>query len=223
MNNLTHRTLDASNTAVVLNEVTGKYEVVCLDTGEVIDEKNQIDLSKYRFSMEQAMRICQAIREGKTLMQIAEDSTFPSIHVISYWRKLNTQFDEEIRLARKQRAEYYHDKVLELANTISDDDNVAVAKFKADQYRWAAEKGDPSSYGNKIEHTGSNVAPSIIVYTGIDRRQPDVIEVINEQKNTSIDRQSVGDDGAEGVREELRAATIEEGRRDEETSSEGEV
>ena len=216
MSDLVHRTLDASNTAIVLNKQTGKYEVICLDTGEVINQKDQVDLSKYRFNLEQGLRICQAIREGKTLMEIADDPTFPSIHVISYWRKMQPQFDEEIKLARKQRAEYYHDKVLELANTISDDDNVAVAKFKADQYRWAAEKGDPSSYGNKIEHTGSNVAPSIIVYTGIDRRQPDIIEVTNEQKNTSVNRQSVGDDGAEGVREELRNATIEKGRRDDE-------
>lgn len=214
MSDLVHRTLDASNTAIVLNKQTGKYEVICLDTGEVINQKDQVDLSKYRFNLEQGLRICQAIREGKTLMEIADDPTFPSIHVISYWRKMQPQFDEEIKLARKQRAEYYHDKVLELANSIDDDSNVAVAKFKADQYRWAAEKGDPGSYGNKIEHTGSNVAPSIIVYTGIDRRQPDIIEVVNGKKNTDISGQSdsTGDEGA--VRERLREATIEQGRRD---------
>jgi len=197
--NLMHRPLKAENTEIILNTKTGKYELICLDTGETISQDNLVaDLSKYRFNMEQGLLVCQAIREGKTLQEIAKDPMYPSIHVIAYWRKNNPTFDEEIKLARKQRAEYYHDRVLELANTISDDANVAVAKFKADQYRWAAEKGDPSSYGNKIEHTGSNVAPSIVVFTGINRQaKPDIIEVINEQKDSNTRGQSdkVSDSG----------------------------
>jgi hypothetical protein len=121
---------------------------------------------------------------------------------------MNPTFDEEIKLARKQRAEYYHDKVIDLAEKITDDDNVAVAKFKADQYRWAAEKGDPASYGNKIEHTGSNVAPSIIVFTGIDRSaKPDIIEVISEQKNTGNSGQQISDAESGGVQEDGGGAT----------------
>jgi hypothetical protein len=198
MNVPIHRPINEGNTAVVLNRATGNYEIICLDTGEVVNVRSSHDLSKYKFDFDQGLRICQAIREGKTLQSIAADESFPDLHVISYWRKINATFDEEIKLARKQRAEYYHDKVIELANTVDDDSNVAVAKFKAEQYRWAAEKGDPGSYGNKIEHTGSNTATSIVVYTGIERRPVhDVIEadkaVITEvtdgEENTSSDRQ----------------------------------
>lgn len=178
-----HKPLTEQNTEIVLNRESGKYEIICLETGEVVSNDRSVsDLSKYKFNFEQGLMICQAIREGKTLQDISSAPEFPSLHVIAYWRKMNATFDEEIKLARKQRAEYYHDRVIQLANDLGDDANVAVAKFKADQYRWAAEKGDPGSYGNKIEHTGNGNAPSIVVFTGIDRTPlPDIIEVVDEK------------------------------------------
>lgn len=163
------------STTIVKNKQTGKLEVICLDTGEVINQG--VDLSKYKFDLHTAMLVCQHIREGATLKQIDNDPDLPSLTVIHYWRRTNASFDEEIKLARKDRAEYYHDRVLDLADETLDKDEVAVNKFKADQYKWAAEKGDPASYGNKIEHTGSNVAPSIVVVTGISRsKEAEVIE-----------------------------------------------
>jgi hypothetical protein len=206
--NLSHRKLNEANTEIVLNKETGQYEIICLETGEVLNRREVGDLSRFRFDFDQGLRICQAIREGKTIKQIGDDTSYPSLSVIAHWRKMNPTFDEEIKLARKQRAEYYHDKVIDLAEKITDDDNVAVAKFKADQYRWAAEKGDPASYGNKIEHTGSNVAPSIIVFTGIDRSaKPDIIEVISEQKNTGNSGQQISDAESGGVQEDGGGAT----------------
>jgi folate-binding Fe-S cluster repair protein YgfZ len=162
------------NTAIVKNPKTGELETVCLDTGEVVRSLQINDLDKYKFNFDTALLVCQKIREGATLKDIHEDPTLPSLTVIHYWRRTNPTFDEEIKLSRKERAEYYHDRVLEIADEVVDRDDVAVAKFKADQYRWAAEKGDPSSYGNKVEHTGSNTAPSIVVVTGIERK-PDVL------------------------------------------------
>lgn len=162
------------NTAIVKNPRTGELETVCLDTGEVIRSLQVNELDKYKFNFDTALLVCQKIREGATLKDIHEDPTLPELTVIHYWRRTNPTFDEEIKLARKERAEYYHDRVIQIANEVVDRDDVVVAKFKADQYRWAAEKGDPSSYGNKVEHTGSNTAPSIVVVTGIERK-PDVL------------------------------------------------
>lgn len=171
------------NTALVKNKVTGELETVCLDTGEVIKSLQVHEMDKYKFNFDMAMLVCQKIREGATLKEIADDATLPSLTVIHYWRRTNATFDEEIKLARKERAEYYHDRVLEIADEVVDRDDVPVAKFKADQYRWAAEKGDPSSYGNKVEHSGSNTAPAIVVVTGIDRK-PDVITEAVEVEET---------------------------------------
>lgn len=162
------------STAIVKNKETGQLETICLDTGEVLNTGiNPRDMSKYKFNLDTALLICQKIREGATLKQIDADPDLPSLTVIHYWRRTNISFNEEIKLARKERAEYYHDKVLEIADETVDRDDVSVAKFRADQYKWAAEKGDPSSYGNKVEHTGSNTAPSIVIVTGI-KREPDI-------------------------------------------------
>lgn len=160
------------NTIVVKNPKTNRFEHVCLDTGEVLNDLVPTDMDKYKFNYDMAQLICQKIREGATLKSIGDDPTLPSLTVIHYWRRSNPTFDDEIKLARKDRAEYFHDKVLQIAGEVVDKDDVAVAKFKADQYKWAAEKGDPSSYGNKIEHTGSNVAPTLVVVTGISRDAP---------------------------------------------------
>lgn len=170
------------NTALVKNPKTGELENICLDTGEVLRPVAVHEMDKYKFNFDTALMICQRIREGSTLKQIGDDPTLPSLTVIHYWRRNNPTFDEEIKLARKDRAEYYADKVIEIAEEVVDKDDVPVAKFKADQYKWAAEKGDPSSYGNKIEHTGSNTAPALVVVTGIHR--PDV-EVTDYEETQS--------------------------------------
>lgn len=162
------------NTAIVRNKTTGKLETICLDTGDVLRPGSEIDLLTYKFNYETAVLICQKIREGATMKVIGDDPSLPSLTVVHYWRRNNASFDEEIKLARKDRAEYYHDKVLDIADEVVDKDDVPVARFKADSYKWAAEKGDPASYGNKIEHTGSNVAPTIVVMTGIARGKPDI-------------------------------------------------
>jgi hypothetical protein len=177
------------STAIVKNKTTGQLETICLDTGEVLNTGiNPKDMSKYKFNMDTALLVCQKIREGATLKQIGDDPALPNLTVIHYWRRSNLSFNEEIKLARKERAEYYHDKVLEIAEETVDRDEVSVAKFKTDQYRWAAEKGDPSSYGNKIEHSGSNTAPSIVIVTGI-KRELDIevteYEQVEEEKSSS--------------------------------------
>jgi len=189
------------STLVVKNPTTGELETVCLDTGEVLT--NNVDLSKYRFNIDMALLICQKIREGGTLKKLHEDSNFPNATVINYWRRNNVQFDEEIKQARKERAEHYHDKVIELADETVDKDDVPVAKFRSDVYKWAAEKGDPSSYGAKIEHTGSNVAPAIVVVTGIKRaalEEPEDVEFTEIKTDETIDDQETESNGSEQPR-----------------------
>jgi hypothetical protein len=171
------------SSAIVRNKRTGELETVCLDTGEILSGIQKHDLSKFRFNFETALLICQKIREGATLKSIGDDPDFPDLTVIHYWRRSNASFDEEVKLARKERAEYYHDRVLQLADETLEKDEIPVARFKADQYKWAAEKGDPGSYGNKVEHTGSNTAPAMVIVTGIQRPKPDV-EVEYEEVET---------------------------------------
>lgn len=223
-----------TNTAIVKNPKTGELENICLDTGEVLRPITIHEMDKYKFNFDMALLICQKVREGATLKEIGDDSTLPSLTVIHYWRRTNATFDEEIKLARKDRAEYYADKVIEIAEQVVDKDDVPVAKFKADQYKWAAEKGDPSSYGNKIEHTGSNTAPALIVVTGISRPDVEVTEYEEVSNTRSDDKQievcgegrvrpdsEVG--GTTGEHTEGREASLSSEGRDDGGSSEEEI
>ena len=206
------------NTAIVRNKTTGKLETICLDTGEILRPGSDINLITYKFNYETAVLICQSIREGATMKQLGDDPSLPSLTVIHYWRRNNASFDEEIKLARRDRAEYYHDKVLDIAAECVDKDDVPVARFKADTYKWAAEKGDPGSYGNKIEHTGSNAAPTIVVMTGISRTKPDIEVDYEERKDLPstgrIDKQNneVVGERVQGVVQERGDTSAAQGR-----------
>ena len=199
-------------TMIVRNKRTGKLETICLETGEVLNQISANDLSHYKFNLATASLIVQAIREGRTMASIHRDPNFPDLTVIHYWRRTNATFDEEIKLARKERSEYYHDKVIDLAdNTPAERDEIALAKFRTDQYKWAAEKGDPASYGNKIEHTGSNTAPAMVIVTGIKRTrhvedEKEAIEsqgdVLPEEVQVHREQSSGGADGG-GVQRTL--------------------
>jgi len=195
------------NTALVKNPKTGALENVCLDTGEILRPVSLHDMEKYRFNFDMALLICQRVREGATLKELGDDPSLPSLTVIHYWRRNNATFDEEIKLARKDRAEYYADKVIEIAEQVVDKDDVPVAKFKSDVYKWAAEKGDPGSYGNKIEHTGSNTATTLVVMTGIERK-PDIEVKYEEVQSTEPKYEQDGTTDGRGV-----SGASEEGRK----------
>jgi hypothetical protein len=173
-----------TNHYVVKNPSTGKLETICLETGEVISD-HQVDVSRYRFNIDTALLICQKVREGQTLKSIACEPDLPDLAIIHYWQRSNPQFSEEIKLARQERAEYYHDRVVQLADEVVDKDEVPVARFKADTYKWAAEKGNPERYGQKTQVSGSieNKVSMIVLNTGIKRAKPDVeVEVTKKEE-----------------------------------------
>lgn len=200
--------MDSSSTKVIKNKRTDKYELICLETGEVLQKDiHQLDFSGYKFDETKASLVCELLTEGKSMMTIAQRQDTPPLSVIQYWRRKNPIFDEEVRWARKARAEYFHDQVLDLAENIVEKDDIPVAKFKAEQYKWAAEKGDPSTFGNKVEHTGKiEGGQTLVVVTGIDRSvgiKEIESEVIDGGQEVSSDEQPRTDGGLDqrGVHE----------------------
>lgn len=189
-----------NNLVVVRDPDTGELQTVCLDTGEIISrESDRRDLSKYKFDYQTALLICQKVREGYTLKKLGEDKSLPDLPVIHYWLRSNASFKEEMKMARKDRAEYYHDQVIDIANATTSAEEVQVNKFKTDQYKWAAEKGNPERYAKHTNIDGSieNKVSMIVLNTGINRKKPD-IEVTHEEEDESIEREeqaSVADRG----------------------------
>lgn len=200
----------ARNEFVVRDKESGELQVINMDTGEVISsESNLIPEKTFAFSYNLAMLICQKVAEGFTLSDLDNDPDLPPLHVIQHWRRSQPMFDTELRLARKQRADVYHDKVVQIADNAAnlnyrDREELANAKLAADQYRWLAEKGNPESYGNKVTHEGSDEKPITmrVINTGISRNLPDIAiekevqhDEITEGTYRTVDGTEQGDDG----------------------------
>lgn len=123
--------------------------------------------------------ICQRLIEGKTFKAISLEPGMPSLTTISHWRKHNEDFDRKIKFARKGRAELMRDNVIELAELAKDSNKDYVPGIKAamDAYRWAAEKDDAETYGNKVAVSGSIGVVQLMVETGIRRNSDEVKDV----------------------------------------------
>lgn len=206
------------NEFVVKDPESGELQVIDMTTGEVISsESNLIPEETFAFSYEMAMLICQKVAAGATFASLDRDPDVPPLHIINHWRRSQPMFDAEMRLARKQRADMYHDKVAEVAanaanlNYVSREE-LANAKLAADQYKWLAEKGNPDAYGNKVTHEGSEEKPITmrVINTGINRSLPDVVVAAKEVQNGKIDNGRITeaeretDESSRGAEQESR-------------------
>jgi hypothetical protein len=198
---------------VVVRNAAGDLEVINLDTGEVISNNHgQITPThEYAFDYAKALLICQMVREGKTWGDIVNTPKMPPMHVISHWQRSDRMFAEELKLARRERGEHYHDKAMEIARNAADrqyaKDEVPGVALAAKLYQWGAEKANPEAYGNKVTHEGSTEKPILmrVINTGISRSKPDVVvaetkEVTHGNTDSSVyqDRDTE-DEASEGA------------------------
>lgn len=186
------------NEIIVRNEA-GDLEVIDLLTGDVIRNNRAMTPppSIYKFSYDIALYICQLTKQGKTLKQVSMEPDMPSLEVLSHWLRTEKMFAAEMQLARRERAEHYHDEAMEIAQKAAKGvhkDDVPALALASKIYQWGAEKAKPESYGNKVTHEGSETKPILmrVINTGISRTKPDVtveaktIEVSNgEDRNES--------------------------------------
>jgi len=114
--------------------------------------------------------ICDKIvNGGKTITKICNEKGMPDYRSVCYWRRTKPEFKEALHQAKLDRAESYHDKVLEEADTV-DETNSKSKKVKIDALKWAASVGNPSEYSSQTKVVGDKDAPvQIIVDTGIRR------------------------------------------------------
>jgi hypothetical protein len=124
-----------------------------------------------------ANHVCQKVAEGKTLKEIGRMEGFPPKNTIDHWARRYPEFKEELRQARIQRAEFYHDEVIEIGrNTRSDTHKED--RLKADIFKWGASVGDPESFGNRTKVVGDPNAPiSFIIETGVPEPEKPIIDV----------------------------------------------
>ena len=103
------------------------------------------------------------------------------------WKATIPVFKERLNEARKQRAESFQDKAIDLAidNVGIDSKEVASVRLAVDTLKWAAEKNDPDRFGKKEEGAGKSGGNSvkIVLNTGVlDTVMPSNI-VVDETGN----------------------------------------
>lgn len=185
------------NEMVIRNKETGDLEVIDLDTGELVQSSGKEVHSDpvFQFNYAIALEICQLVRKGYRMTQIAEMPGMPSVDIIAFWQRREKMFAEELRQAKRDRAELHYEKVLEIADQALDgvfptQAAAASARLASDSYKWAAEKMYPERFGNKVVHEGNTEKPILmrVINTGINRQLPDVVvQSIIEKSKEVID------------------------------------
>lgn len=151
----------------------GELKQINLTTGEETFAALPTARSTFKYSLAVAQQIVQHVREGMPITRIAKLAGFPEASVIYSWQRSHPDFGSALTAAREDRAEYYHDKVIEEVEQLSEKDDVPVVKERVSAYKWAAEKGNPERYG-KAKGEGGSGTVTIIVDTGVP--QPIVVE-----------------------------------------------
>lgn len=105
----------------------------------------------------------------------------PNQHRVYAWMAIYPEFKARYKEARKQRADYHADKVVDIAERaeMSHKDSIPGLKLAADLHKWAAEKQDPESYGPpKDSGKGGGNSINITLHTGVlDSKSPSDIIV----------------------------------------------
>lgn len=108
--------------------------------------------------------LCQAIANGAT-MTVAAQKLNLEYATVARWRRENETFAEQLKQARIDRAESFHDEAIEVARKSRD------SKVQIETAKWAAEKNDPDKFGNKTKLVGDASQPiTFIIDTGIRRK-----------------------------------------------------
>ncbi len=168
---------------------SGQLELVNMLTGEVMPVAH----NKFKYTLEYGDAICNLVREGKTFAQISKQIGIPT-HTIYHWRTLHPDFNQRLLAARADRADFFHNKIVEVVENLDDvsEDRSSMEKLKIDSYKWLAGVDNPDIYGNKTKISGDPNAPlQIILDTGIRRDAlPDAsvpAEVVSKVEKTETD------------------------------------
>lgn len=110
------------------------------------------------YDPEIAEMIFERLENGEALIAICRDEGMPSVRTALRWAAENESFGTEYARAREAQAEHMDGKILDAAETASDDPQGA--RVKIDAYKWRAAKLSPKRYGELIKHgnaDGSNI------------------------------------------------------------------
>lgn len=105
---------------------------------------------------EVAMKVMEAIAEGKTLVEVSKMQGMPSRATIYRWLAAYPDLAKAYEVAREISAQSFEEEALDMARTLKGDNDftgVKVRMYEAamGQFRWSAARRDPKRYGAKTE------------------------------------------------------------------------
>ena len=111
-----------------------------------------------KYSPELALKICEKVAEGKTLLDICKGAGMPHRTSFQRWVMLYKDVAVSYQAARELSAQSLEDEALGLARELSSQNNFTTVKVRAidislQQLRWSATRRDPSKYGQKAKET----------------------------------------------------------------------
>jgi hypothetical protein len=196
-----------------INPISKKVEIISMLTGEVVwkQTEGEVVVSQFKYSVALGDVIATLMREGKSILDISKMENMPAASVIYKWAFQFPDFGEKLDEARRLRAEHFHDKALEVASEELHKDAVPSARLHVETLKWAASKGDPGRYGDKVA-IDAKMSGSIGLFaidTGIrrsllDEEEKEVIETtsntingIEEKKTEEPNKEQESGEGPE--------------------------
>jgi len=167
--------------------VDGNLVVIDSQTGESLAESGPwVPKVIYpTYSVELGDAICHHVREGMLYKSIIHKLGIKHIQTIYFWKSRYPDFAKNLKEARRDRADVYYDKVMEIADQdFIEKEEVSGLKLKTELYKWGAEKANPE-YGSKVTASGPSGPMQIIIDTGI-RRDEDISEDIETEVVTEV-------------------------------------
>ena len=138
---------------------------------------DKLTVNEWKYSLPFAEIICQKIREGNSYTKITKMQGFPSASVLVRWRVQHPEFQTMLEEARKDRAEFHHDEILDIAeeaHKVEDPRMIQAYKLQVDALKWSAERNNPERYGNQVKISGDKDNPiTFFIDTGIRKDKPD--------------------------------------------------
>jgi hypothetical protein len=132
------------------------------------------------FSQVTCDHILNLIADGNTITTIGLMEGLPTKNVIQSWLRDYPEFRQKMKIAREVRAESFHDKIVDLVDTV-EEDTAKRDRVKLDALKWAAEVNNPEVYGKQTNVKGSVAAVQIIIETGVPRS----VEISSEKVEDS--------------------------------------
>ncbi len=158
--------------------IDGNLVIIDAETGESLAESGpwvpKIIYPGYTVEIGDA--ICHLVREGMIYKEIVDKLGLKYVQTIYVWKTRYPDFGKKLKEARRDRADVYYDRVMEIASDeLIDKEMVASLKLRSELYKWGAEKANPE-YGSKVTASGPAGPMQIIIDTGI-RRESDIEKV----------------------------------------------